>query len=223
MSDVLDGMAGLGIPRAAIVGTSRGGIIAMLMAFSRPQTVACMVLNDIGPFVEPRGLVRLKSYVGRTPRAESWADAIRIQQRLHGTHFRAFDSADWEAFARLTYHDEAGQPVSDHDPKLSETLAGVEPDQPSPGIWNEFRALKAIPTLVLRGERSDILSSETVARMAAENPLVQTLVVPDEGHPPQLRQGPLLVEIARFITAAEQHRPLPPAEAEVSGEVAVPD
>jgi pimeloyl-ACP methyl ester carboxylesterase len=200
-NDVLDGMAAIGIPRTVVIGTSRGGIIGMAMAFARQQAVAALVLNDIGPLVEPKGLVRLKSYVGRTPMADDWADAVRIQRRLHGSQFTAFDEADWEQFARLTYRDTAGRPESDYDPRLAETLGG-DIDQPSPGLWDEFRALRSIPILVIRGSNSDILSAATAERMAAEHPRLETLVVADEGHPPQVR-GPMLVRIAAFIAGVE--------------------
>ena len=203
MTDVLDGMAAIGGARAAVVGTSRGGIIGMLMALARPQTIAALVLNDIGPFIEPRGLARLKTYIGRTPTAENWADAARIQRRLHGTQFTGFDDAAWDAFARLTYNDAGGRPESDYDPRLAETLKDVEIDQPSPGIWDEFRALKWLPMLAIRGANSDILSGETLARMEREHPGLETMVAGDEGHPPQLVPGPLLARIATFIAAAE--------------------
>ena len=203
MIDVLDGMAAMGIPRAAVVGTSRGGIIGMLMALARPQTVAALVLNDIGPFIEPGGLARLKTYIGRTPHAESWADAAHIQRRLHGGQFTALDDADWETFARLTYRDAGGRPASDYDPRLSETLKDVEIDQPSPGIWDEFAALKWLPILAIRGANSDILGTATLERMQREHPAMETVLVADEGHPPQLVPGPLLARIAAFIAAAE--------------------
>ncbi len=219
MGDVLDGLAALGIPRAAIAGTSRGGIIGMLMAFSRPQTVAALVLNDIGPYIEPQGLLRLKSYVGRTPRAADWKDAIRIQSRLHGAQFSGYDSADWQEFTRLTYRDDNGAPVSDYDPRLSETLASVDLDKPAPGIWNEFRALQAVPVLVIRGANSDILSAATVERMASEHRRVETIVVDGEGHPPMLRPGQLLQRIAAFVADAEDRMPAPiSTEADLPGD-----
>src|SRR5258708_12627846 len=95
MGDVFDGMAALGVARAAVVGTSRGGIIGMLMAVARPTTVAALVLNDIGPVIEPRGLARIKTYVGRTPAPEDWNDAERILRRLHGAQFTPFTDRDW--------------------------------------------------------------------------------------------------------------------------------
>src|SRR5690606_28959393 len=87
MNDVCDGMAALGIARAIIVGTSRGGIIAMLMGIARPASLAGVVLNDIGPQIEPIGLARIKTYIGRTPLPDDWSDAARILKRLHGPRF----------------------------------------------------------------------------------------------------------------------------------------
>ncbi len=211
MADVLDGMARLGIARAAVVGTSRGGIIGMLMGVARPRTVAALVLNDIGPALEARGLARIKSYVGATPMPDDWADAARIQRRLHGGQFPTKNEADWDAFARLTYRDEAGHPVSDYDPALAHTLRGIELDQPVPTLWDEFAALKAIPVLVLRGENSDLLSAETVAAMKASHPHVETMEIADEGHAPWLCPGPVLERIAAFVATAEGIQP--PADA----------
>ncbi len=211
MTDALDGMARFGISRAVVAGTSRGGIVGMLMAVARPQTVAALVLNDIGPAIEPRGLARIKSYVGQTPAPDDWADAARIQHRLHGGQFTAMDDTDWDAFARLTYRDEGGRPTNDYDPALARTLQGIELDQPVPTMWDEFEALKAIPVLVLRGENSDLLSPETVAAMAARHPHVETLTVADQGHAPQLRGGQVLNQISAFITAMEGAGPPPEA------------
>jgi len=203
MGDVFDGMATLGIPRAVIVGTSRGGIIAMLMGVARPATVAGLIFNDVGPAIEPRGLARIKTYVGQTPTPDDWADAAHIQRRLHGGQFTAWDDADWDHFARLTYRDADGRPLSDYDPALASTFAGVEFDQPMPALWAEFRALKATPVLVLRGENSDLLSAETVTAMTTAHPNVETVTIPKEGHPPLLRNGQLLARVSAFITGLE--------------------
>jgi pimeloyl-ACP methyl ester carboxylesterase len=211
MSDVLDGMARLGIPRAVVIGTSRGGIIGMLMGVARPHTVAGLVLNDVGPVIEARGLARIKSYVGGTPTPDDWRDAARIQRRLHGGQFTAMSEADWEAFARLTYREDGGQPVRDHDPALAQTLQGIELDQPVPSMWEEFRALRAIPILVLRGENSDLLSPETVVAMVAEHPHVESMTIADQGHPAQFASEAIADRVAEFIAGLEG--PDPPADA----------
>jgi pimeloyl-ACP methyl ester carboxylesterase len=169
------------------------------------------VLNDIGPAIEARGLARIKSYVGRTPRPDNWADAAHIQQRLHSAQFTAWTDADWVYHARLTYRDDDGRPVADYDPKLADTFDGVEFDKPVPAMWDEFRALKDTRVLVIRGEHSDLLSPETVREMIAINPAVEAVTVPDEGHAPLLRQGHLLARISAFITAIEDSEPSRPA------------
>lgn len=203
MTDVLDGMAALGIARAAVVGTSRGGIIAMLMGVARPAAVAGVVLNDIGPAIEARGLARIKTYVGRTPTADSWDDAVGLMRRLHGAQFTALGDDDWQAWTRLTYRDEGGKPVSDYDPALAQTLDGVEFDKPVPNLWNEFRMLTRVPVLAIRGENSDLLSAETLVAMAAMHPGLDSVTMPGEGHAPLLRQTSILQRIATFLTNVE--------------------
>jgi pimeloyl-ACP methyl ester carboxylesterase len=221
MADVFAGMAAMGIPRAVVVGTSRGGILGMLMGVERPATVAGLVLNDIGPVIEARGLARIKAYVGRTPTPDDWADAAQIQRRLHGGQFTEWDDAAWDYFTRLTYRDEDGHPVADYDPELAGTLDGVDLDRPIPSLWDEFGALKGIPILSIRGANSDLLSAETAAAMSAAHPHVETVTVANEGHPPLLRRGHLLTRISAFITAIEGAGP--PAEAVVPRAPAVFD
>jgi len=213
MNDVFDGMATLGIARAIVVGTSRGGIIGMLMGVARPTSLAGLVLNDVGPALEAQGLARIKAYIGKTPVPDDWTDAAAIQRRLHGGRFSAWGDADWEHFARLTYRDEAGAPAGDYDPALAGTFGDIEFDAPLPDLWNEFRALKAVPMLVIRGENSDLLSEKTVAAMATDHPGLETMTVAGEGHPPLLRGRAILGRISAFITTAEGANP--PEEAVV--------
>jgi pimeloyl-ACP methyl ester carboxylesterase len=207
MSDVLDGMAALGIVRAIVVGTSRGGIIAMLMGVARPNVLAGVVLNDIGPVIEPQGLARIKTYVGRTPAPDDWQDAVGILRRLHGQQFTALGDADWMTFARMTYREEEGRPVNDYDPALARTFDGVTFDEPMPELWNEFKALGPVPVLAIRGEHSDLLSDETLDRMAAAHPHFESVTIPGQGHPPLLIHTPVLQRISVFITNAEGSGP----------------
>jgi pimeloyl-ACP methyl ester carboxylesterase len=211
MADVFAGMIAAGIPRAVVVGTSRGGIIGMLMGVERPAAVSALVLNDIGPAIEARGLARIKAYVGGTPAPDDWPDAAHIQRRLHGGQFTEWDDAAWDYFARLTYRDENGRPVPDYDPALAGTLDGIDLDRPIPSMWDEFRALKSIPILAIRGANSDLLTADTLAAMSAAHPHVETITIAGEGHPPLLRRPNLLARISAFITAIEGAGP--PAEA----------
>jgi pimeloyl-ACP methyl ester carboxylesterase len=183
----------------------------MLMAVARPSALAGVVLNDIGPRIEARGLVRIKSYVGRTPQPNDWPDAVGILRRLHGGAFPGFSNEDWDAFAHATFREENGIPVPDYDPALADTLAGIEFDRPTPALWNEFKALHAVPVLAIRGANSDLLSAETLAEMAADHPRFESIIVPGQGHPPMLRQPQLLQRISAFITGIEGAGP--PADA----------
>jgi pimeloyl-ACP methyl ester carboxylesterase len=222
MNDVLDGMATLGIPRAVVVGTSRGGIIGMLMGIARPATLAGLVLVDVGPALEPRGLARIKTYVGRTPTPQDWADAASIQRRLHGGQFNAWDDADWDALAHATYAEKDGRPVPDYDAKgLAATFTGAEIDQPIPTLWDEFRALKGVKIQVIWGERTDLLSAATVAEMQRIHPSTQVVKVIGEGHPPRLAGGALLGKISAFITGIEGAAP--PVDAVIPRQAAAYD
>ena len=203
MQDVLDGMAALGVDRAFVVGTSRGGLIAMLMAVARPSVIAGAVLNDIGPALEARGLARLKTYIGRTPSPDDWEDAVRILKRLHGHQFTALDDEAWRKFAWTTWRDDGGVPVGDYDPALARTFDGIEFDQPLPTLWREFAALATHPLLAIRGENSDILSAETFARMGREQPKLEPMVIPGQGHAPLLAGDAILRRLATFMAASE--------------------
>lgn len=213
MNDVLDGMAALNIPRAVVVGTSRGGIIGMMMGAARPATVAGLVLNDVGPVIEAQGLARIKTYVGRTPQPNDWADAAHLLRRIHGASFPGWRDVDWDYYARLTFNDEGDGPVRSYDPKLGQTFDGLELDLKLPAMWEEFRALKHIPILVVRGEHSDLLSADTVTSMSEEHPQVETVTVAGEGHAPLLRYGQILARVSAFVTAVEGNGP--PADAVV--------
>ena len=207
MHDIFDGMGALGIARAVVVGTSRGGIIGILMGVTRPASVAGLVLNDVGPKIEALGLARIKATVGGTPSPVSWPDAARLLRRLYGSSFTAWTDQDWADFARRTFRDDNGSPASDYDAALAETLDGLEFDQPIPDLWQEFRALKEIPILAIRGENSDLLAEDTLAAMQAAHPRIETITIAGEGHAPALRGGTLLARISAFITAIEGAAP----------------
>ena len=206
MTDILDGMSALDIARAVVVGTSRGGIIAMMMGVGRPAVIAGVVLNDIGPAIEPVGLARIKSYVGRTPAPEDWSDAVAILKRLHGAQFTALGDDDWQAFAKMTYRDVDGRPAGDYDPALARTLDGIEFDRPLPSLWKEFATLAAVPVLAIRGENSDLLSAATLDEMGRIHAGLETITVAGEGHPPLLRHA-LLQRISAFVTGVEGSAP----------------
>jgi pimeloyl-ACP methyl ester carboxylesterase len=173
------------------------------MGVARPAMLAGLVLNDIGPVIEARGLARIKTYVGRMPAPESWDDAVALMRRLHGAQFTALSDADWQAWTRLSWRDDDGHPAGDYDPALAATLDGIEFDKPMPTLWNEFRALPPrLPVMTIRGGNSDLLTAATVAAMAEAHPGMEVLTVEGEGHPPLLR-GPIVERIATFVAGVD--------------------
>ncbi|HKN08311.1 MAG TPA: alpha/beta hydrolase [Pseudomonadota bacterium] len=207
LADLLAVLTALDIGEAVFIGTSRGGILAMRLAAVRPTAIAGCVLNDIGPVIEPKGLARIKSYVGKLPWPASYRDGADMLQKLFGSQFPKLTGDDWLAFARRTFKQEGTRLVPDYDVKLATTLETVDLEQALPTMWKELAALARVPVLVLRGVKSDILSSATVEEMKARHPGIKAIEIPDQGHAPLLSEPPVMSDIAAFIRSCESSRP----------------
>jgi pimeloyl-ACP methyl ester carboxylesterase len=199
LADVVAVLTALGISRAAFVGSSRGGILTMLLAATQPTAIAGAVLHDIGPVIEPKGLARIKSYVGNMPQPGSFAEGAEILRRLFEPHFPKLKAEQWVVAAKRTWNLESGALVLTYDAKLRQTLAEFDSEHPLPPLWNEFDALATVPVLVIRGANSDVLSAETVNIMRAHHPDLEIIEVPDQGHVPMLEGPELLGRIANFV------------------------
>jgi pimeloyl-ACP methyl ester carboxylesterase len=186
VQDIGEVLAALDAPRVVVVGTSLGGLIAMVMAFAMPARLAGVLLNDIGPEIDPAGAARIAAYVGRRAPVTTWAEAAEQARAVNGAALPDFTDVDWLRFARATYREDAdGRPVPDYDPRIGDA-ARQPPVGPAPDLWALFRALGPVPTALLRGETSDILSSATVERMRAAKPDLAVTIVPRRGHAPTL-------------------------------------
>jgi pimeloyl-ACP methyl ester carboxylesterase len=202
--DVLDFMTVAGLHDAALVGTSRGGLIAMIMATMRPASIGAVVLNDIGPAIERDGLARIVAYAGRVPLPNSWAEAARLAHDMNKRHFPAVPAEQWADVARQWFDDVNGQPAHSCDQNIAKALSLL--DGPVPSLWSQFEALSYAPTLAVRGALSDVLSEQTLYQMCVRHPRLQTLVVPGQGHAPLLLDLATQRGIADFLAACDAGR-----------------
>jgi len=173
----------------------------MLLAAVRPTAIAAAILNDIGPVIEPQGLMRIKSYVGKLPQPRNFEEGAEILRRLFHGQFPKLGLDDWLAGARRIFKEENGRMVTTYDPKLAATMEGIDLEQPIPTLWKEFDALASVPLMVVRGENSDILSKKTVADMTARRAEMRILEVNDQGHAPLLAERETIARIKEFVDA----------------------
>jgi pimeloyl-ACP methyl ester carboxylesterase len=207
LADVVAVLTALSVGAAVFVGSSRGGLLTMHLAVAHPTAIAGVVLHDIGPVIEPKGLIRIRSYVGKMMQPRSFAEGAEILRRMSSSQFPNLTAEQWLAAAQHTWQMRDGAMVPTYDVQLARTLAAIDLEQRLPPLWNEFDALERVPTLVIRGANSDILSAETLSAMAARHPGMESIEVPDQGHVPLL-EGDLAVRVTQFVTACDRAQAL---------------
>lgn len=197
VADVLTLLDTEQLDRVMLIGTSMGGLIGMMLGAERPQALAGLVLNDIGPVIEPAGLARIAGYVGKAGPVASWEAARAQVKAINEEALPGLDDAAWERFARRLFReDEDGRPVPAYDPAIAQGFGG---GGAPPDMWAQFDALAHVPILVLRGAQSDILSAETVREMTARHPDCKFATVPGRGHAPMLDEPAALKAIEEFL------------------------
>jgi pimeloyl-ACP methyl ester carboxylesterase len=198
LADLQRLMQALDVERAAIIGTSLGGLLGMMLGATVPQRVAGIVLNDIGPEFDPKGIERIKSYTGTLPPVQTWDDAVRQLRTIYGNAWPGLSDETWSALARRSYRaDDSGMPVLDCDPRLGDALRAAP--AVSGGLWPMFARLQSIPMLVIHGALSDLLSVGTLERMQREKPDLERVTVGNRGHVPLLDEPEALSAIERFL------------------------
>jgi len=190
------------VEEAVWIGTSMGGIMTLLAGQFAANRIAAVVLNDIGPVIDPSGLARIGGYVGQVEPFESWEAAAAAIQCVQGHAFPDADAGFWASFARRTCRElEDGRVGFDYDPAIAEPFkqpAGAAPAD----MWALFDALGDTSVLVVRGETSDILSRETVAAMRARRPDLESVEVPRVGHAPTLEEDAAWTAVLDFLARA---------------------
>jgi pimeloyl-ACP methyl ester carboxylesterase len=203
VADVEKLLAEQGITRFIVVGTSMGGLMTMLMAQGQPGRMAAVVMNDIGPEVDPTGVARISGYVGQGRSYPTWVHAARGLAEAHGAAFPDYDLDQWLELAKRTMVvTQNGRISFDYDMAIAEPFAKPGNAAP-PNLWLAFEALAGVPMLLVRGELSDLISADTVKQMGVRNPAMHTITVPRVGHAPTLDEPEVRSAIHALLDGVE--------------------
>ena len=187
----------LGLPAAAVVGTSRGGLIAMYLAAVAEDRLLGVCLNDVGPALSADGLASIMDYVGRRPAARTLAEvAARMPQLLRG--FGEVPEGRWEAEAARLYRQGQDGVQLTYDPELRDSFLAAMKD-PSATAWPLFDALAGLPLALIHGAGSDLLSDETADEMRRRRPDMIYGKVPGRGHIPWLDEAESVAVVRAWV------------------------
>ena len=199
-ADILALLDELEVDRAVFVGTSLGGIVAMLLAAIQPQRIAATILNDVGPDLDTSGLERIRTYVGRPVRFADWDEAARRARDISRGLPASNTHEDWLRVARRLFTEDGDAIILDYDMAIAEVFNPPKnEEQPAFDMWPLYRALGHSPLLIVRGEASDLLSAEASAAMLEAIPAAELVTVPGVGHPPDLTEPVATVAIDAFL------------------------
>jgi pimeloyl-ACP methyl ester carboxylesterase len=198
VQDLMGIMGKLEIPRAVFIGTSMGGLMIMILGSFAPQMIAGAVLNDVGPEIDPAGIKRIQSYVGKGATSKTW-DEVAVNLRAMGdSTYPNKDFAFWLDLAQRNMIETDAGIIFDYDPAIA-NFAAPPSDAPLPTMWPQFEGLNNIPTAVIRGALSDLLSADTIVRMKNAKPDLITAEVPGVGHAPMLNEPEAWAAISAVI------------------------
>ena len=199
ISDIVQLLALINAPRWIVIGTSLGGILAMILGAVQPSSLAGVILNDIGPEIPGASTDRIAGYVGKSGSFPDWNAAILVLKTTYGLAYPDLDDAGWRKMAETTFAlDHAQRPCIDYDPQIAKTIRSAAREG-APRLWDFFGTLTQIPTLGIRGALSDVLSRDAFDAMAQAKPDLIRLEVPDRGHTPLLDELVCVDAIDRFL------------------------
>ncbi|KIC41181.1 hydrolase [Ruegeria sp. ANG-R] len=199
--DVTELMDHLGLRKVTLLGTSRGGLIAMALAAGHPDRLAGVILNDVGPVIEPEGIAKIMNYVGNRPASASYDEAAEALHRMMAPQFPGVPQHIWRQQVEFQYiQTDTGLELR-YDPALRQALIEQAAISPAPDLWPLFDALRNIPTGVIRGANSDLLSAATLQDMHARHTGLISAGVPDRGHVPFLNEPQSLDLIHKILDA----------------------
>jgi pimeloyl-ACP methyl ester carboxylesterase len=204
VQDMLGLLDHLSIDRAAIIGTSMGGLMAMIMGVMAKDRMTGAVINDVGPDIEAAGLARIASYTGKTKAVTNWIEAAQTAEFINEVAFPDYGAEDWMAFARRLFREQDGVPVPAYDPGIA---AGLKPQSDAPvappDLWPMWDGLQGLPILAIRGSLSDLLSQATLDKMAERHAGLVAVTIPNRGHAPMLDEPEAVTAIDAFLAGLD--------------------
>lgn len=204
--DVLEALDQLDLQQAVFIGTSLGGLTTMLAAQKAPERLAGAVINDVGPELAVEGITRIAAFVSARANDDakpvsSLKDAVAHIREINEHAFPDRDEGFWEVFARRTFAREpSGEWRLAYDPMIGRALLDAPPTE---GLAEAFAALNAIPTLLIRGAISDLLSPEIVEKMRGLHPHFTYCEVANTGHAPTLEEPEAKTAIEAFLNSID--------------------
>jgi pimeloyl-ACP methyl ester carboxylesterase len=222
LNDTLTVLAALNVTKAIFIGTSRGGMMTMLLASFKPEMIAGAVLNDIGPVLEVDGLRRIQSYVGQMTVPSSYEEAIKILKFISNGQFSGLSEVEWQYFVRTTWAEESVESSISatarpslreeskklkirYDLSIAQSIQTIDLTKPIPDMWAQFEALKHVPVLSLRGEHSDLFSVATQQEMSRRHPACASCTVAGQAHAPLLADELSLTRIEVFVENVDKY------------------
>lgn len=186
---------------AVLVGTSLGGLLAMLISLTARSCLQGVLLNDVGPVLGPDGMARIRAYVGRDIVFSSWEEAAHQIAANHAGGFPDYTDADWETLAhRMCCRRADGSIVFDYDLGIAEPF---RLPQASFDLWPAFETLHGLPATLVRGGLSDVLSAETADEMVRRVPTMELITLPRTGHAPTLDEPESVAALDRLLARVD--------------------
>ncbi|OYX23064.1 MAG: alpha/beta hydrolase [Rhodobacterales bacterium 32-66-7] len=205
--EVLDALAlldHLGIGRAAILGSSRGGLLGLVIAATARHRLLGLCLNDVGPVLEREGLLRIGSQIGVEPSVPTLAD-LAEQLPLAMPGFQAVPKLRWHEEAARHYVQHAGRVGLTYDPALRQSFEAAMA-APLPELWPLFDACAGLPLALIRGAASDVLSRATAEEMRRRRPDLAFAEIADRGHIPFLDEPAAVDLVHRWLELVRAER-----------------
>ena len=201
VNDMFELLEAVGEDHVAAVGTSMGGLMAMVMNAMRPGVFTHVVLNDIGPELSKEGLDRISGYVGQGGIISTWEEAVAYNRAINAVAFPSLSDQQWGEFTRQLFGERNGAPFLDYDPAISQAVRSDEGSALPPDLWSVYAQLESQPLMLIRGAISDLLDTDIKDRVIHSVPDLLYLEVADVGHAPMLIDDAVTEALENFLLA----------------------